>query len=121
MSNKPKNATARIRREEQTIEAMLRLYCNHHHNTHSGPLCSLCIELKEYALKRLHLCPFQEEKPTCGNCLVHCYKKDMRQEVKKVMRYAGPRLFFKHPILTIYHLIDSRIKPKQLSGKKENI
>ena len=35
---------------------------------------------------RLDRCPFRDEKPTCSNCLVHCYKPDMRERIREVMR-----------------------------------
>jgi hypothetical protein len=30
----------------------------------------------------------------------------MREKIKEVMRYAGPRLIYRHPILAIRHLLD---------------
>ncbi len=27
----------------------------------------------------------------CSNCRVHCYSPDMRQQIKKVMRFSGPQ------------------------------
>jgi hypothetical protein len=38
---------------------------------------------------------------------VHCYKPDMREKVRAVMRYAGPRMLRRHPVLSVLHLIDS--------------
>ena len=32
----------------------------------------------------------------------------MKEEVRKVMRYSGPRMMLRHPLLTIFHLIDDR-------------
>jgi hypothetical protein len=32
----------------------------------------------------------------------------MRAQVKEVMRYAGPRMLWKHPALAVRHLIRSR-------------
>lgn len=65
-------------------------------------------ELKKYVEFRLDKCPFQEEKTFCSNCKIHCYKKDMRELIKKVMRYSGPRMIFYHPILAIKHLVESK-------------
>ena len=31
-----------------------------------------------------------------------------REEMKQIMRWAGPRMLWRHPILTIRHLIDDR-------------
>ncbi|MCW3997053.1 MAG: nitrous oxide-stimulated promoter family protein [Candidatus Bathyarchaeota archaeon] len=108
----------RIVREKKTIEAMIKIYCNHHHNT-SKELCTECKQLFEYAKKKLNKCPFQENKTTCGKCPIHCYEPSKRQEAKKVMRYAGPRMIWYHPKMAIQHLLDGRKKPKKLSGKRK--
>lgn len=98
---------------------MLSLYCKHHHQSGGRGICKQCQETQDYAVRRLHNCPFIEKKPTCANCLVHCYKKDMRDNVRQVMRYSGPRLLFTHPILAFYHILDGRIKPQPIK-KAEN-
>ena len=95
----------RLTRERKTIEAMIRIYCRGEHGTQDA-LCSECSELLVYADQRLDKCPFQEDKTTCANCSVHCYKPVMREQVRVVMRYAGPRMLRRHPILTLFHFID---------------
>jgi hypothetical protein len=110
------NEHPRIKREKKTIEAMIRIYCKKHHETH-GELCPECSELLEYAKTRLDKCPFQEKKSTCGKCLVHCYQPQMREKVKKVMRYSGPRMLLHHPVLAIHHVIDGRKKPEKPAKK----
>ena len=99
----------RISREFRTIRAMITLYCHDHHATGSS-LCSECRALLDYAELRLEKCPFQENKTTCANCAVHCYNRSMREKVKEVMRYSGPRMTYRHPILAFYHLMDGRKK-----------
>ena len=84
---------------------MIRLYCRDHHEI-EGEFCPGCRELWDYALIRLDRCPFRENKPTCAKCPVHCYKPDMREKVRVVMRYAGPRMLHRHPVLAVLHLID---------------
>ena len=106
----------RIQREKKTIDAMIHLYCRKHHKT-KKELCPECNELYDYAMLRLSKCPFQEEKPTCGKCLVHCYKPDMKTKVTKVMRYSGPRMLLYHPLLALHHVFDGRKKPKPLKKK----
>lgn len=100
----------RLINEFKTITAMLNIYCKAHHSNryNKSILCSECIELQDYAKRRLNHCPFQEKKPTCGNCEIHCYKKSMRNRIQAVMRYAGPRMIYKHPFMAIKHLLDSR-------------
>lgn len=34
----------------------------------------------------------------------NCYSKEMQEEIRKVMRYAGPRMLFVHPVLAIRHV-----------------
>lgn len=96
----------RMQRESKTIEAMIGLYCHDHHGS-KDELCPECSELWDYALVRLDKCPFRENKPRCVKCPVHCYKPDMREKVRAVMRYAGPRMLRRHPVLSVLHLIDS--------------
>ena len=77
-------------------------------------LCPECQELLKYAFERLDKCPFQERKTTCAKCPVHCYRPELRERIRVVMRYAGPRMLFRYPILAIHHLLDgmkSRITP----------
>jgi len=105
-----------MKREKQTIVHMVDIYCKNHHNT-KGELCTECKEFQEYALLRLDKCPFQEKKAICGKCVIHCYRSDMKQKVKIVMRYAGPRMLLHHPSSVLYHAWDSRRKPPTLTKK----
>jgi hypothetical protein len=84
---------------------MIRLYCYGLHGT-EVELCAECWELQEYARQKLDDCSFREEKPTCNQCIVHCYSVEMRKKIKDVMRYAGPRMLPRHPILAVRHFID---------------
>ena len=99
------NDHPRMARENNTIEAMIGIYCHGQHGN-KDELCFECKELLDYARERLNKCPFQENKTTCGKCPVHCYRPVMREKIRAVMRYAGPRMFYRHPILTLFHLID---------------
>lgn len=92
----------RTRREKRTIQAMLTIFCRARHGRSAG-LCAECRELGDYALRRLDCCCFGEEKPTCAACPIHCYKADMRNRVRAVMAFAGPRMLLLHPILAIRH------------------
>lgn len=86
---------------------MMQIYCHDHHGT-SGALCHECEALQDYALRRLDNCPFEESKPACNRCEVHCYSKSMRERVRDVMRYSGPRMLLRHPVLAVRHLLDER-------------
>jgi hypothetical protein len=69
----------RRKRERKTVENMIGIYCRDHHYIEEG-LCFECHELAEYARLRLQNCPFQENKTTCGNCSIHCYKPKMKEK-----------------------------------------
>lgn len=94
-------------RERRTIEAMIRLYCRDRHGSREA-LCGECAELLEHARFRLEHCPFQEGKTVCAKCPIHCYRPQMREKVREVMRYSGPRMLTKHPLLAVCHLLDTR-------------
>ena len=77
------------------------------------PLCPQCQQLLTYAHQRLERCRFGEDKPSCTRCPVHCYKPAMREQIRQVMRYSGPRMLLHNPVLAIRHLWDflmSKIK-----------
>ena len=108
----------RRQREWTTIEAMIWFYCREHHASNDH-LCTDCAELKDYAFQRLEKCPYGEEKPTCAKCPIHCYKPKCREQVREVMRYAGPRLLLHRPLLTLRHLLDDRKPPPQLPQRRK--
>ncbi len=95
----------RLDRERRTIQVMIQLYCQGNHRA-NGELCPECQQLAAYAMQRLEKCPFQADKPTCAKCPIHCYKPAMRQQVRQVMRFAGPRMMLRHPVLAILHTLD---------------
>lgn len=97
----------RMERERRTVRAMIGLYCGGQHGS-TGLLCPTCQELRDYARKRLEHCPYQEGKTTCAKCPIHCYRPDMRERIRLVMRYAGPRMLLRHPLMTFQHLLDGR-------------
>lgn len=105
----------RIKREVKTIRTMILMYCHDLHNTRYGDLCNECTELDDYSKKRLDKCPFQENKTICAVCPVHCYKPEMRNKIRAVMRYAGPKMMIRHPIMALRHSMD-RLRKKPASG-----
>lgn len=88
--------------EKKTIELMIRLYCRRKEG--NKELCPSCREILDYALQRLARCPFGEQKPTCRSCSIHCYKPEMKEKIRTVMRYAGPRMLMYHPVDALLHL-----------------
>ncbi len=93
---------------------MIRIYCKSVHR--SKELCGMCRDLNEYALKRIEQCVYGVNKPVCQHCTVHCYSPLMREEIKKVMHYSGPRMLFRHPVLAIAHMVREKRKKKNNPG-----
>ncbi|MCG8482107.1 MAG: nitrous oxide-stimulated promoter family protein [Clostridia bacterium] len=82
----------KITKEKETITLMIKLYCNKKHHT-KEKLCKECVAIKKYAHARLNRCPFGDEKSFCSKCpLGGCYEKSKREEIKKIMKYSGPRI-----------------------------
>ena len=106
----------RLIREQKTIDLMIKLYCRERHGAEND-LCESCRNLQVYAKKRLEKCPYQEKKSTCANCLTHCYHKTRREEIRQVMRYAGPRMLKEHPRLAVLHLLDCLRKSQPVKTK----
>jgi hypothetical protein len=100
-----------IRRDAKTVAAMVRLYCAGRHGSAGGALCGPCGALLGYADERLAKCPFGEEKTTCRDCPIHCYRPVERTAMRDVMRYAGPRMLWRHPLLAVRHLWMERLGP----------
>jgi hypothetical protein len=98
----------KIQKEKETVEKMIRLFCEKKHRPSDGTLCYECQSLLEYSRQRLEQCQYQEEKPTCRKCPVHCYRPTMREEIRRVMRFSGPRLAVRAPMDWIRHLIHDR-------------
>ena len=85
-----------------------------------------CEELMGYAEKRLEKCPYGDKKPACSNCAIHCYKKIQRQQVRTVMRFAGPKMAYRHPWQSLIHFYDRSRQAKhpmelRLARKKRNL
>lgn len=92
-----------IEREKRTVEMMIRLYCRKHMKSDTLP--DEYAELLSYAHTRLDRCKFGEEKKSCRKCPIHCYAAEKRELMRKVMRWAGPRLILYHPMETLRHYL----------------
>lgn len=103
-------ASTRLSRERDTIRAMFIISCRHQHGGKGG-LCAQCGADLEYAFRRIDKCPYGEAKPICKNCLTHCYSKEMQARVRQIMRFAGPRMLWRHPWLTLMHYVDEWTLP----------
>ena len=97
-------------KEQYVVEEMIKLYCCKNHkgyNRQEKKMCPVCQELSDYAKLRSEKCPFMENKTFCANCKVHCYKPQMREQIRAVMRFSGPRMILYHPVLAMWHVICS--------------
>ena len=101
-----------LKKERKTIATMIRMFCAAHHGTSGEQLCPACKELQDYAEERLDRCPFGEKRGACSKCKIHCYRPEMRKRVTELMRYAGPKMIAKHPLLAIDHLLKAVRSPK---------
>ena len=108
-------------KEIEIVTVMIKMYCKHYHHT-KGELCDECSKLLDYVKLRRSKCPFGDNKTFCSNCKVHCYNKEMREKIKKVMRYSGPRIFFIHPVIASKHILETakinRLKKKELKNAR---
>ena len=100
--------------EKLLVSEMIALYCRKNHHTAKDSLCPQCQALHDYALQRIERCPFMETKTFCSACKVHCYKPEMREKIRAVMRFSGPRMLFVHPVAAIRHVIETRREKKRL-------
>lgn len=98
------------RQEKLTVGKMIHIYCHAKHGTRHY-LCEECDKLNEYAQKRLSHCKYGDDKPICKNCSTHCYTPAMKEKIRVVMRFAGPRMIYKHPILAVKHLLKNKFQP----------
>ena len=108
-----KDITTKREKEKELVSQMIALYCKKKHGGRNG-LCPECAELDSYARQRSDKYPFMETKTFCSNCKVHCYKPVMREKIREVMRFSGPRMIFHHPVAAVRHVIESKKEKKRL-------
>ena len=121
-NKKPKELKA-WEKERKLIPVMIRKYCRGNHGTRGG-LCEECTALTEYALFRLEKCPFKVNKKFCSLCKIHCYKPNMREKIKDVMKWSGPRMIFTHPVFAFRHvfqMINYKRKLKKEAKAKADV
>ncbi|MDE7333439.1 MAG: nitrous oxide-stimulated promoter family protein [Lachnospiraceae bacterium] len=105
-------------REKAIVSEMIALYCRKQHGVRAG-LCEDCAALNTYARERSDKCPFMETKTFCSNCKVHCYKADMREKIREVMRFSGPRMIFHHPVAAMRHVLETKKEKRRLENCNE--
>ena len=110
--------------EKRVVSQMILIYCRSNHKEARQELgrkelCPECRELENYARTRSDKCPFMETKTFCSNCKVHCYKPEMREKIRQVMRFSGPRMLLHDPVNAIRHVVLSRREKKLLKTQGE--
>lgn len=110
-----KRVESKREREKKIVFQMISLYCEKNHLKARGRgLCPECEELSAYAKMRSDKCPFMETKTFCSNCTVHCYNARMREKIREVMRFSGPKMLRYHPIAALRHVIESKKEKRKL-------
>ena len=115
-----RNINDKREREKRMVSQMILLYCKKHHHTESGELCKECKQLTDYAVMRSDKCPFMDTKTFCSNCKVHCYKPEMRERIRTVMRFSGPRMIFHHPFAAVRHEKKKKKEKKRIEKGEQH-
>jgi hypothetical protein len=85
-------------RELKTIRVMVQMYCRDHHGS-PDPQCRALRRADGVRGARLERCVFGDAKPTLHQLHRPLLHPERREEVRVVMRYAGPRMLLRHPWL----------------------
>jgi hypothetical protein len=105
------DCAAKAQEEIALVELMISIWCHGHNHIEGrvgdGQLCPECQELMDYARERIHRCPRLCEKTFCSTCPVHCYRPAMRERIREVMRYSGPRMLKYRPIPALKHALNT--------------
>lgn len=67
-------------------------------------LCPVCLAMVLRSEKKTQYCVHMPYKTLCHLCPRPCYTEKQMEEIRPMMRYSGPRLITKHPILTYRHM-----------------
>ena len=103
----------RREREKRTISNMVAIYCAGNHDAATRaetsfagePLCPACKAVDDYCVLRTERCRSMAHKTSCEECGNHCYAPAEREQIRAIMRYAGPRMILHHPVAAIRHLL----------------
>ena len=115
---KPRDTETKRQREKALVGEMIALYCKKRHGGKHG-LCPECQALLDYAPSPRDQSPVMETNTYYSKCPVHCYKPEMREKIRQVMAFAGPRMLFVHPGAAIRHVIETKREQKRLERKRK--
>ncbi|MGO8684752.1 MAG: nitrous oxide-stimulated promoter family protein [Thermoleophilia bacterium] len=114
------SSDGRRQREARTLRLMIALYCHDHHaaapivgargSQVAAPatLCPDCAALAIVCAGALEHCPYGANKPVCATVRCTAISPPGGKKSPRSLRYAGPRMLRRHPLLAVAHLRDSR-------------
>ncbi len=78
--------------------------------------CEECAELTRYAEARRAYCP-KDPKPFCSHCDTHCYRPQMKEAMREVMEYSGPRsVFHGYALDSVRHAVAGMKARREMRG-----
>ena len=92
----------KIDKDRRVLEAMGSIYCQGNHadaQKDEGGMCPECRATIENTLSRAASCPYGHQ-----DCKTHCQRGDAQIRIKAIMRYAAPKMMFRHPIMAFEYL-----------------
>lgn len=89
--------------EQKMVSQMIALYCRKN-TARLRPVRILCKTggIRQAAQRALPV--YGVIKTFCSSCKVHCYKPEMREKIREVMRFSGPRMMLYHPLTAMRHI-----------------
>ena len=86
---------------------MIKIFCKGNHpddnSNNSSNLCNMCHDMEKYIHNRIDYC--KQNNFFCAYCDNKCHPMDKSDYLKKIMRYSGPRILKKYPIMSIKHFL----------------
>ena len=113
LSDKIIHSPEDIQADTDKMVRFVSMYCDAHHKEREkkkfifeykrlpvavkagSELCGECSDLLRHAIVMRVFCPL-DPKPRCRKCPQHCYRPVYREQMEKVMKYAGPRSLLKN-------------------------
>lgn len=93
----------KLEHDKWVVRKMVEIYCYRH--LHLSAIPPEYRELIDYCCHRLDNCKFGVRKRACRYCPVHCYGAKEREEIRKIMRWSGPRMLLYSPKDVLLHLL----------------
>ena len=93
-------------KDRAILEAIGTIYCRAHHAEcaqDAAGLCPECREVVETTLAKAQTCPYGHSG-NCQDCDTQCQRGTSKQRVKAMMRYAAPRMVYRHPLMTLSYV-----------------